>query len=193
MKKNIKIAVGVAAGVLGLGIVGAAFSDEESEPVHTTDTTEVVTVVTTEVVEAKAEANAKPPQPEYNKDALSEWVSQAADINGKSVEVGSEASDCPTYSIAEFNACVRDAGVDLQAISRELTAHVEVGRTISMPPACKRMVKQTGLVAKRLDQTGDELAFGIANVDGVSTAMKRYKAARETETRMVQKCVSAIK
>ena len=56
MKKSMKITAGVAAGVVGIAIVGGLAAGGETEPVQTADTTEVV--------EAKAEANATPPQPE---------------------------------------------------------------------------------------------------------------------------------
>jgi hypothetical protein len=56
MKKGTKIAAGVAAGVLGIAVVGGvAAGGDDSKPVQASNT---------EVVEAKAEANASQPQPE---------------------------------------------------------------------------------------------------------------------------------
>ena len=55
MKKSIKIASGVAAGVLGIAIIGGVAAGGE-DPVQPS--------TTTEVVESKAEANAAQPQPE---------------------------------------------------------------------------------------------------------------------------------
>ena len=183
MKKSMKITAGVAAGVVGIAIIGGVAAGGESEPVQTADTTEVV--------EAKAEANAKPPQPEYDVPALSEWAGETATIFAKAGEATGRVSDCPTYSVTEFNECTRDIALDLWTISRELTVHVNAGKSISMPPACERLVKQTGLVAKRMDQTGDELAGGVTNVDAFVTASKRYMSAMGTATKMAKTCTAA--
>ena len=126
-------------------------------------------------------------------DGMTKWTDASSVATQRAVAMTEQASECPTYDLSAWEACMDEAGTEAWLIHDEIDAAAEMGLKLNMPVECKAAARHQVNIADAYMTLGDHMNEGVGSVTKITTSAKRVTAQVNVGTGLFKKCTAAIK